>query len=77
MDDLFGEKNFQNDIVWCYRGGGVPKTAFARKHDTILLYSKTNTKDRIFNIQYTEYSESSKALVNSRGGTSIDGKNVI
>src|SRR6266542_1795239 len=27
MDDVFGYRNLQNELVWCYRGGGVPKTA--------------------------------------------------
>ena len=40
LDGVFGRRNFQNEIVWCYRGGGVPKTAFARRHDLILRYSK-------------------------------------
>ena len=35
LDAIFGKRNFQNEIIWCYRGGGVPKTAFARKHDLI------------------------------------------
>lgn len=74
MDAVFGEDNFQNEIVWCYRGGGVPRKAFARKHDTILFYSKTNTDSRVFNPQYIPYSEASQKLVKSRGGTSIDGK---
>ena len=40
MDAIFGRKNFRNEIVWCYRGGGVPRKDFARKHDLILRYSK-------------------------------------
>lgn len=74
LDRIFEMKNFQNEIVWAYSGGGVPKTAFARKHDTILMYSKTTTKDRVFNIQYMPYSDASQKLVKSRGGISIDGK---
>ena len=35
MDAIFGRKMFRNEIVWCYRGGGVPRTGFARKHDLI------------------------------------------
>ena len=35
MDAVFGRKAFRNEIVWCYRGGGVPKYDFARKHDVI------------------------------------------
>ncbi len=40
MDSIFGKKNFRNEIVWCYRGGGVPKNDFARKHDIIFRYSR-------------------------------------
>ena len=40
MDAIFGRKNFKNEIVWCYRGGGVPRSGFARKHDLIFRYSK-------------------------------------
>ena len=40
LDAVFGRRQFRNEIVWCYRGGGVPRTAFARKHDIILWYSK-------------------------------------
>ena len=47
MDGLFERRNCRNEIVWCYRGGGVPKKDFARKHDIILRYSKT--KEYIFN----------------------------
>ena len=36
---VFGPENARNEIVWCYRGGGVPKKDFARKHDIILRYS--------------------------------------
>ncbi len=43
MDAIFGQNNFRNEIVWCYRGGGVPKNDFARKHDIILRYSKGKT----------------------------------
>lgn len=72
MDAVFGRENFRNEIVWCYRGGGVPRRNFARKHDVILRYSKSNIYT--FNPQYSEYSDASKVLVESRGGTSIDGR---
>ncbi|MBU2496691.1 MAG: restriction endonuclease [Nanoarchaeota archaeon] len=74
LDSVFDYKNFQNEIVWCYRGGGVPKNAFARKHDTIFFYSKSASENRTFNPQYTPYSNASQELVKSRGGVSIDGK---
>jgi len=42
MDEIFGVKNFRNEIVWYYTsGGGRPTRWFNRKHDTILYYSKT------------------------------------
>ena len=41
MDNIFGVKNFRNEIIWCYRGGGVSKKDFAKKHDVIFRYSKT------------------------------------
>lgn len=40
MDIIF-EGNFQNEIVWCYEIGGRGKKRWARKHDTILFYSKS------------------------------------
>ena len=39
MDAVFGKANFRNEIVWCYMGGGKSKSAFGKKHDTILRYS--------------------------------------
>lgn len=41
MDIIF-EGNFRNEIVWCYDTGGRAKTHFPKKHDTILLYTKTS-----------------------------------
>ncbi|WP_324823276.1 site-specific DNA-methyltransferase [Sinanaerobacter sp. ZZT-01] len=41
MDEIFGEDNFINEVVWNYKSGGVSKRYFARKHDTLLYYSKT------------------------------------
>ena len=38
MDAVFGRKAFRTEIAWCYRGGGVPKNDFARKHDILLRY---------------------------------------
>jgi len=42
LDKIFGEKNFQNEIVWHYRGRGMQKNRFQRKHDIILFYSKSD-----------------------------------
>jgi len=41
LDRLFGRNRFINEIVWCYSVGGKSRRTFARKHDTILWYSKS------------------------------------
>jgi len=41
MDDIFGYKNFRNEIVWGYKTGGASKKEFSKKHDCILFYTKT------------------------------------
>lgn len=41
LDDIFGENNFGNEIVWAYKYGGRSKKHFGRKHDTIFRYTKT------------------------------------
>ena len=43
MDCIFGKANFRNEIVWGYKTGGNSKQHFAKKHDTILFYSKSET----------------------------------
>lgn len=50
MDDVFGYDNFRNEIIWKYGLGGSSNKQFARKHDNILFYSKTNKYT--FNVQY-------------------------
>lgn len=42
MDGIFGKRNFRNEIAWCYKSGGVSTRYFAKKHDNILLYSRSN-----------------------------------
>ena len=44
MDEIFGEENFINEIIWCYTGPTNQKNNFPRKHDTIFWYSKTDLK---------------------------------
>lgn len=41
-DTIFSKLNFRNEIIWAYRGGGVPKLDFAKRHDVILRYSKSS-----------------------------------
>lgn len=42
MDEVFDPTNFRNEIVWHYKTyQGQVSAFFPRKHDTILMYSKT------------------------------------
>ncbi|MCY4524883.1 MAG: DNA methyltransferase, partial [Halobacteriovoraceae bacterium] len=41
MDIIFGEKNFRNEIIWCYKGASEAKKSFPKKHDIIFYYSKS------------------------------------
>jgi hypothetical protein len=49
LDVIFGKKNFINEIIWFYKTGGASKRHFARKHDTIFFYTKSD--NYVFNIQ--------------------------
>ena len=49
LDKIFGMRNFVNEIIWSYKSGGAGNRAFAKKHDTILIYSKS--QEYTFNIQ--------------------------
>src|SRR6185503_18014629 len=42
LDELFGADNLLNEIIWAYHGPSPIRTAFNRKHDTILSYVKGN-----------------------------------
>lgn len=49
LDDIFGKEYQLNEIIWSYGSGGVSENFFARKHDSIYLYSKS--PHYIFNTQ--------------------------
>ena len=59
MDEIFGEKNFINEIIWNYKSGGTSKRHFSRKHDTILVYSKTG-KYRFYPLEEKSYNRQLK-----------------
>jgi len=48
LDEIFGADRLLNEIIWTYHGPSPIKSAFNRKHDTILAYTKT--KDYVFNV---------------------------
>lgn len=49
LDHIFGENRFLNEVIWSYKSGGTGKRSFSRKHDNILVYTKTDKY--IFNPQ--------------------------
>ena len=61
LDSTFGAKNFLNEVVWYYRGAGVPKQARARRHDILLWYAKSSG-EQFFNPDpiRQEYAEATK-----------------
>ena len=48
LDKIFGESNFQNEIIWAYNSGGRAKHFFPRKHDNIWFI---RSKRAYFNIE--------------------------
>lgn len=52
MDEVFGQENFLNEIVWNYggRGAKAASSQFPRNHDILLLYRK---KTHVFNKQWS------------------------
>jgi DNA modification methylase len=42
MDGIFGQKNFRNEVVWCYKSRPQSKKYFGKKHDILLFYSKSD-----------------------------------
>lgn len=47
LDEIFGPNRLLNEIIWVYHGPSPIRSAFKRKHDTILVYTKSN--DYTFN----------------------------
>ncbi len=67
LDDIFGPENFRNEIIWNYISGGISDRFFAKKHDTIFFYSKTNAY--VFNPQKerTKIYKKEKILTDEKG----------
>ena len=67
MDEIFGESNFRNEIIWCYYGPGSPgMKQFNRKHDTIFWYSKS--EDYHFFDQQVRVAHDEKTIENFKKG---------
>ena len=42
LDEIFGAERLLNEIIWAYHGPSPIRSAFNRKHDTILSYTKSD-----------------------------------
>lgn len=58
LDELFGDKNFLNEIVWSYRRWPSNSKNFQQMHDNLFWYAKKKDSSRVFNKEYEEASES-------------------
>jgi adenine-specific DNA-methyltransferase len=64
MDEVFGKKQFRNEIVWHYSGWNKQlQTSFEKRHDTLFLYGKTDAQH--FN-SYFEMWDSKEEYVKKR-----------
>lgn len=54
LDEIFGEDNFVNEIVWTYKRWSNSKSGLQNAHQTIFFYSKCENFK--FNKLYTDYS---------------------
>lgn len=67
MDNIFGLKNFINEIIWYYKSpSGTSKTKLVNKHDNLLLYSKTKNYNINIDELREEYSENTKKQAESK-----------
>lgn len=57
LDEIFGQENFRNEIIWSYRRWTGSANNFLEMHDNLYFYSKS--EKYIFNEMWTEYTEAS------------------
>lgn len=55
MDEVFGEENFQNEIIWKRTSAHSDASGYASVHDTLLFYRKSDAYQ--FHPQYSAYSD--------------------
>jgi DNA modification methylase len=69
MDEIFGEHNFLNDIIWSYGGRGAKAVAsqFSRNHDIILWYGRSGR--HVFNRPVVE-----KTVLKGSSGYRLDAR---
>lgn len=73
MDEIFGEENFRNEIIWYYTNkmsGSTSPHDFVCEHDTIFRYSKGDS------YTYNVITEEREEAVKQSKRVKVDGKNM-
>lgn len=73
MDEIFGEENFRNEIIWYYTNkmsGSTSPHDFVCEHDTVFRYSKGDS------YTYNVITEEREEAVKQSKRVKIDGKNM-
>ena len=65
MDEIFGEHNFKNEIIWNFIKGASSASSFGRKHQTIFLYGNGNN---IFNLDDVRIEYSPETIARAKRG---------
>ena len=55
MDEIFGEDNFHNEIIWAYRRWSAASAGFQNSHDVIYWY--TRSSEYTWNAVYEAYAD--------------------
>lgn len=73
MDEIFGEENFRNEIIWHYNNkmsGSTDSKDFVCQHDTLFFYSMSEINT------YNEQTEERAEPVKQSKRVKVDGKNM-
>lgn len=71
MDEVFGEENFKNELVWNYSGWNKQLNfSFEKRHDCIYFYSRS--EDAVFNSFFESYTSREEYLATRKQKTYTD-----
>jgi len=81
MDSIFGQRNFLNEVIWCYKERERRLPYWNPKHDTLLFYCKDYDADRVFNWDkvtepYSETTIKKFKYEDNKGHYQIRGRNI-
>ena len=80
MDEIFGEDNFLNEVIWCYSERGISRKYWNRKHDAMYFYTRI-PEEQVFNVDdvrdpYSEDYLKKFKYKDEKGYYQIRGKNI-